>query len=213
MNNKTIFFIAFIMGATAGAVATWRYTKQKYERIAQEEIDSVKEVFSRRESDRKGELTVKTAAEGLKDSDKPSIGDVALVDVYSMHPHSAIAEYAAILQKTGYTDYAGTKNQEKKETLLEAPCVIRPEEFGDDEEYECISLTYFADKILADENDEIIEDAESVVGFESLSHFGEFEDDSVYVKNTAKKCYYEILLDERNYSDVRKHMPHPVEVR
>lgn len=58
----------------------------------------------------------------------------------------------------------------------------------------------------------MVEDVEDSVGFESLSHFGEYEDDSVYVKNDARKCYYEILLDERNYSDVIKHMPHPVEV-
>lgn len=38
-----------------------------------------------------------------------------------------------------------------------------PEQFGDDEEYEQISLTYYADGVLADENDEVIEDVEDAV--------------------------------------------------
>ena len=58
----------------------------------------------------------------------------------------------------------------------------------------------------------MIEDVESMIGFESLSHFGEYEDDSVFVRNDARKCDYEILQDQRLYSDVIKEMPHPMEV-
>lgn len=39
------------------------------------------------------------------------------------------------------------------------------------------------------------------IGFESLGHFGEYEDDSVFVRNDRLKTDYEILLDEENYSD------------
>lgn len=49
--------------------------------------------------------------------------------------------------------------------------MIPPEQFGDDEEYEQISLTYYADGVLADENDEVIEDVEDAVGIDSLNHF------------------------------------------
>ena len=43
--NKARGFVMFVLGAAVGSVATWQYTKKKYERIAQEEIDSVKEIF------------------------------------------------------------------------------------------------------------------------------------------------------------------------
>lgn len=92
------------------------------------------------------------------------------------------------------------------------PYVISPEEFGEGEEYEKISLTYYADQVLADENDELVEDVEGAVGFESLTHFGEYEDDSVFVRNDRLKCDYEILLDQRTYSDVVKTRPHQMEV-
>lgn len=93
------------------------------------------------------------------------------------------------------------------------PYVISPEEFGEFEEYEKISLTYYADQVLTDENNEEVDDVEEIVGEESLTHFGEYEDDSVFVRNDRLKCDYEILLDQRNYSDVTKTMPHRVEER
>ena len=92
------------------------------------------------------------------------------------------------------------------------PYVISPEEFGEFEDYERISLSYYADQILADEDDEKVEDVDNVVGLESLAHFGEYEDDSVFVRNDRLKCDYEILLDQRTYSDVIKQRPHQTEV-
>ena len=97
--------------------------------------------------------------------------------------------------------------------FVEKPYVISPEEFGEFEEYEKISLTYYADQVLTDENNEEVDDVEEIVGEESLTHFGEYEDDSVFVRNDRLKCDYEILLDQRNYSDVTKTMPHRVEER
>ena len=69
-------------------------------------------------------------------------------------------------------------------------------------------MLYYADQILAGEDDEKVEDVDNVVGLESLTHFGEFEDDSVFVRNDRLKCDYEILLDQRTYSDVIKQRPH-----
>ena len=98
----------------------------------------------------------------------------------------------------------------RKEEGVERPYVIKPEEFGEFEEYETISLTYYADQVLADDNNEPVEDVEETVGFASLGHFGEYEDDSVFVRNDRLKCDYEILLDSRNYADVRKAMPRKI---
>lgn len=178
MNKK--YFYAFLAGVAVGSFFTWRYAKKKYEILAQEEIDSVKEVFSRRKGN---------ASEHI---DKTLEYD----------------EYTATVQQCGYESYS----DRKEEDTDNKPYVIAPEEFGDFEEYEKISLSYYADQILADENDEIIVDVDEIVGFESLTHFGEYEDDSVFVRNDKLKCDYEILLDRRTYSDVLKLMPHPVEV-
>lgn len=199
MNNKMVFILSFIMGAAVGSVGTWYHVKEKYEKIAQEEIDSVKEVFSKREKDLKGEDVKKNVAENVKagEQEKPM----------------SIKEYASFLQKQGYTNYSDMNGDENKEaTKSVKPYVIPPEQFGEVEDYEQIELTYYADQILADENDEIVEDVEEAIGFESLSHFGEYEDDSVFVRNDERRCDYQILLDQGLYSDIAVHMPHQMEV-
>ena len=48
MSNKLISIGAFVVGAAIGSVVTWKIVKTKYEQFAQEQIDSVKEVFARR---------------------------------------------------------------------------------------------------------------------------------------------------------------------
>lgn len=188
------YFAILIAGSAIGSVITWRLAKKKYEKIAQEEIDSVKEAFARRESHSEAKGTVKKAggircaAEQAKE--KPDI-----------------REYAEMIRQAGYAlegsaDIMGDKH----------PYVITPEEFGEFDDYETISLTWYADEILAEDNGEIVDDVEDIVG-DALSHFGEYEDDSVFVRCDERKCDYEILLDRRYFSDVAGSGPRRVEVR
>ena len=63
-------------------------------------------------------------------------------------------------------------------------------------------------QVLVDDGGDKIEDVDDVVGMESLTNFGEFEDDSVFVRNDRLRCDYEILMDERTYSEAQKERPH-----
>lgn len=198
MSNRSLFSLGFIIGAASGATVAWYLLKDKYETLAQEEIDSVKEVFARREQEMKDETVKRNVAEGIKDSDRTK---------------PDLKEYAEQLKKNGYTRYSDlSADDEGVSDKQTKPYVIPPEQFGDDENYDQISLTYYAGGVLADENDEVIDDVEETVGIESLNHFGEYEDDSVFVRNDTRKCDYEILLDQRTYSEVAEEMPHRMEV-
>lgn len=108
-----------------------------------------------------------------------------------------ISNYEEKVDALGYTG-----KEKEVEEAMDKPYIIKPEEFGEFSDYETISLTYYADGMLADEDDELIEDVEDIVGFDSLSHFGEYEEDSVFVRNDRLKCDYEILLDHRKYTEV-----------
>lgn len=74
------------------------------------------------------------------------------------------------------------------------------------EGYTQISLTYFDDGILSDENGVIIDEPEDIVG-DALNHFGEYEEDSVFVRSDPKRCDYEILRDLRSYAEFRSTLP------
>ena len=79
--------------------------------------------------------------------------------------------------------------------------VIPPESFGE-VGYEEVSLTYYADGTLAYDDDSIVRNVDKVVGVGSLNTFGEYEDDSVFVRDDEHKIDYEILRDTRSYATV-----------
>lgn len=190
--NKVVIFIA---GAAVGSVVTWKFVKTKYEQIAQEEIDSVKEIFTQRyasdeelDEEVDGQLEISSSSETVD-----------------------IRELAGEIQKRKYTSYSAPDKE--VETLFDddgyvSPYVIAPEDFDELEEYETRSLTHYADGVLADDRGNIIEDVEGAVGKDYASHFGEYEDDSVFIRNDNLKIDYEILAHPGNYSDVVNQTPH-----
>lgn len=208
--KKGLYFMMFIAGAAVSSAVTWYCVKKKYEKIAQEEIDSVKVVFAQKEG--------VSQVEESKAEEKMAAGVRQTAKQAKEKPD--IIKYASFIQK-----YSGNINKEKvmnddisnqegeEEDIMKdkEPYVIAPEEFGEFEDYEKISLTYYADGVLADDGDEIVDDVEETVG-DALWHFGEYEDDSVFVRCDEQKCDYEILLDQRNFSDVISSNPRRVEV-
>ena len=191
MNIKLAF--AFIAGAAIGSAVTWKIVKTKYERIANDEIASVKEVFSRRAKD------TETVAENDKTTDEVS------TEIEEKPTIQEIKEYVDIVKNTGYNNDA----QKGGETTTSGgdPYTITPEEVGTMNGYDLIDLTYYADGVLEDENYEIVVDVAETIGLESLNSFGEYDDDVVFVRNDKRKTDYEIVRDPRKYSDVAHDSP------
>ena len=206
MSKATTFF-AFVAGAAIGVGATWGYFKTKYERIAQEEIDSVKETFSKRA---KPEETPKESEDDNRSKARRA------------REKADIMEYAARLAKEGYTNYGTAvedgldqrKNDQGEEArdLAEPPYVITPEQYGDQVGYDAISLTYYADGVLADDDDVAMEedDIDNAVGADFYTHFGENKDDEdvIHIRNDRLKCDYEICRDYREYAEVLEKAPY-----
>ncbi|MCC2832073.1 hypothetical protein [[Clostridium] innocuum] len=181
--------LIFILGGLFGSASTWNYVKKKYEKIAQDEIDSVKKTFS--------DMVKKPDDnEDIKSKEKASEKDKTI--------------YNDILDNVNYSSYSEPeKNKEVKP--VDGPYVIPPEDFGEYNDYEALSWTYYADKYLADEDDDLVDDIEGTVGYDSLNHFGEYEDDTVFVRNEDLKTDYEIMLDERKYADIYDSVDHQQE--
>ncbi len=184
LNNVFIF----ALGATVGSLVTWKFVKTKYEQIANEDIADVKEYYAAKYGEESKE-NAKSEEDEAEDEEDEEFDD-----------------YEAELKTNGYTSAAteGVKAVSKK------PYVIAPDEFGDCD-YDMETLYYYADGVLTDDQGNRIEDVDNVVGKSSLNHFGEYEDDSVHVRNERYKTDYEILRDEEKYSDVINRNPHPTE--
>lgn len=182
--------LMFLAGMAVGSIGVWCYLKGKYEKLAEEEIKSVKAVYAARES----AIVRIEEAEAPKENPIPEKPDIMY--------------YARRLQKEGYTEYAKTVTEKLKGPLPAStdPHVISPDEFGEMDGYAQVSLTYFADGVVADEDDEPLDNIEGILG-DALDHFGEYEEDSVFVRNDARRCDYEILIDNRKFEDARKNRP------
>ena len=95
-------------------------------------------------------------------------------------------------------DYSG-KEEEKN---VDEPYMITAEDFAELDDYNTVSLYYYADGVLADEDDNIIDDIEDTVGEAALGRmFDDVHIDSLYVRNDVRKTDYEILRDLDNFSD------------
>lgn len=197
MKDTLSKFVIFAAGAAIGSAVTWKFLKDRYERLVQEDSASLREYYSKRDPEK---IRVDQDEENEVDNTETKVSPVP-------DPTHNVREYAAMLAEEGYTDYANIEKQQKGVDDMTKPYVIAPEEFGECD-YETESLTYYSDGTLADEADEPIEDVDGLVGRESLTHFGEYEADSVFVRNDKLQTDYEILLDTRKYSDVVNRNPH-----
>lgn len=187
MKQKLLYLVMFAAGATIGSAVSWQLAKNKYKQIADEEIQSVKDAFSKKENDVNTKLS--TANEMLKKNMVNNNVNSTSKDAYK-----------DILTTNKYL-YSENTNA-KKEVPETGPYVISPDEFGELDDYETISLTYYSDKVLADDMDQVIDDYLVCVGNDFMNHFGEYEDDSVFIRNDVRKCDYEILYDLRPYSEL-----------
>ena len=92
-------------------------------------------------------------------------------------------------------------DEEKPNRIKSAPYVISPDECGEEIGYAISELTYFInDDILVDDFGEIVEYPDELVGCDFMKHFGEYEEDSVFVRNETLMCDFEILKDIGTYS-------------
>lgn len=190
MNNALKNLFIFAVGAAAGAVATWKLLNDKYEKLYHEEVEAYKE-YHKEKSDK--------ATTEPKPEPEPELKKEEHIHKVDQDP--IMNKLRDTIERAGYTDYSTTKVKNESEEKDMRPYVIRPEELGDQIGYDVIELTYYADGVVAEEDD-VMDDVDEVIGIDSLGHFGQFEEDAVCVRNDRLKCDYQILLDEREYSDV-----------
>ena len=188
--------LCFVAGAAIGSVVTWKLIEKKYKDLADEEIESVIETFKNRKPRiTKDEVkeTVEKVINKWKDP-KETVADIVTAERYSIENEEEIDED----DESNYT-----VNIDNDDTVI-TPYVITPEEFGEYNEYGTKTLTYYADNVLTDEIDNPITSEEMItmIGPDALDHFGEYEDDSVYIRDEMNEMDYEILKSEKKFSEI-----------
>lgn len=201
--NKVIIFAA---GAVIGSLMAWKLTKTKYEKIMIEEEQSLREYYNKKVK------VIEDTATDLHDSyqrredalrkkleEKTEKEPEIVQDMDEFHDKE-FDKYAEILKDHKYSHEepcfdVGTNDK---------PYVVSPDEFGDADDYDIITLNYYADGVVADDWNDPIEDIGATIGEDFASHYGEYEEDVVYVRNDRLKVEYEILRSNLRYEDMAK---------
>ena len=193
MKGLLIFAAGLAVGAVAGAVIV----KNKVLADAKAEVEEVRKYY--RES--RGVVEEVEEKEEVKEVEKKEyeLKDIQVKD----EPKTGLTNYSQITKMYMSKD-------EFQSPMYDDPFVIDPSEFGENPEYDTETLTYFADGVLVDDVDDVIEEPDIVVGLENLKVFEEFGATTVYVRNDIYKTDYEIIRDDWNYSDLKEPVESPV---
>lgn len=206
---KTIIFsiVSLSVGFGVGYLVGHKTTKSKYCKMADKEVESVKESLKSYYEEKLEKTPKNGHIEPIVDNSKKL--ERAKVNVPVINQDSI--DYDKLKNdKENYLKYTKPYREANKITKeetsedisnVEKPYVLSPDEFADSEN-DVQTLTFYSDGILADDEYNIIKDINGYVGNEALNTFGEYESDVVYVRNNKYKIDYEILLDDRKFYDV-----------
>lgn len=185
----------FAAGALAGAAVAARVIRDKYQQEAEEEIAEMRDYY------RELRKNAKTP-----DEDKMLEEDENSKEEKEEKEEDSKNEYDEIVKNyTNYTQYNDTetkenKKEEKEERTNYEPFIIDVEEFGEDPTYDTATLTYYKDKVLTNDLDDVID--YSVAGEENLKIFDEHPDcKAIYVRDDIYMVDYEILRDPYQYDE------------
>ena len=177
--------LIFAAGALAGAFAGARIAKKHYEELAQEEIEEVRAYYKNKEKEETNAI------------EEPEKIEEKSIEVEEKK------EYDTIIKHGNYMTMEEDKENEDDELYSsdDEPYIIDPSEFGNYGHYATQTCTYFADGVLVDDVDEVIEDPETLVGNYHVDIFRDFDATSVYVRNDWMKMDFEIIRDDWFWSD------------
>ncbi len=180
--------IMLTIGAGLGFLTAYKLLKTKYDKLINEEIESVKKSFY-------------IPHEPKGDSDcGNSIEETSKNLVEEEKTLKEKEELRDILDHSGYCNSSDIRFNERR-TKMNEPYIISPDEFGD-HDYATITLWYYTDDVVTNDSGQVISNVENLIGTEFSDHFGDFEEDpdTVYVRNDDHEIDYQVLMEYRAYS-------------
>lgn len=214
-------FIIFLAGVATGAAASWKILKDSYEEQYRVDIESIKESYKKKyENDVSKEttVTVKTTEPNIH-----KLHDDAMKKCSREDRKENRTEYSSIAKdyntKTEKIDYSSVKplNNDLEDMIEEdlardeieesKPYVIPPNEFGNSDMYDIQELHYYEPDaenprgVLTDGWDPLTdEELTAAVGNDYYTHFGEYEDSRVIIRNDERRMEYEIVKEYETYN-------------
>ena len=222
MNKILINILAFAAGAGAGFLITKKILEERYETRAQEEYDAMKEFFEVKmeslkpiKAEELGDIVNQSLGiepektEEPKKTEKPPrkayhlIGagkaDAVPLDELVEDPEDEEEDDGELRDAAGKTE--GEMDLTKVDRLK--PYIINDHEFTEEfDHHDKVSLYFYrADGVLAEENEEMIDDPDATIGREAMDQLDE-GCDTLWVRNEPIAIDYEIVAVNKSYAEM-----------
>lgn len=187
MNDKAMMFVfGIIVGATAFYIGEKIYEKTK--KSPDEEPEEVEEEFR----------------VSVSDGDNEYENTIAKVEKEFHIDEDNRINYTKYFSNNGVISdkFISDCDNKDENTIAEGVYGISPDEFGEIDGYDTRTLTYYADGVLTDSDNSIIEDPSELVGDNWKDEFNKFEVDAAYIRNDYIGEDFEILKDLNKYHDL-----------
>lgn len=219
MKNSTRRFIKnvslFLGGVALGALGAWALSKRNYETEIDGYLDKINDLSRDGNSDdREPQAVLETKEE---------------TTVMREHDEKVLVlprdRYKKVVRSLGYdkgdrpdrlADYEHPRDDEQDEdyeyeqkkyepSSNEKPYIISIDEYTEENtHYDKLTLYFYEDdEVLTEDNEEMIEDVEAIVGNYALNCFGENSGDPevVYVRNDRLQIDYEVIRLSKSYKE------------
>lgn len=223
------FTLGAALGAALGSICTAIFMKNKYEKELRKELDdfksqyadevkkysdTVERIASKEKHDLENREIANTSYESFDTADHES--DISIESSEDLDAPSDAKEFKDISYKPRkvdeYKDYSKTERSSNIRNEInkaidgsnsDGPYIITPDQLGEKDNYDIITLYYYSDNVLATETGNIVDDINWTIGEDALEYIGKYEDGAITVRNDRLKCDYEIFEDLRTYSDIK----------
>lgn len=206
MNGKVV--LSFVLGVAAGAAGMYFGMKQACEVYINKEIEQFKADYEAAHESKPDEKS-----EDLKDMEKNLEKDAEkALKKYSTATEKSISsvdtgkeEADAMVEKINYArirtpdiDKINEIDVEKRVDAAVGPVTITPSEYMEDDGLKRVVWNYLPKEnaVYSENGDEEIVDGIKLLGEENLDSFGEFEVDTLYVKNAREGIKIDCILYE-----------------
>ena len=211
MNGKVV--LSFVLGAVGGAVGMYFGMKQACETYINKEIDQFKADYEaaheskceeKSKNDKASDEDLEEKAEkALKKYSKATEKSISSVDSGKKEADSKIKKVNYTKISTPDIEKIDEIDVEKRVDSAVGPVTITPSEYMEDDGLKRVVWNYLPKEhaVYSENGDEEIVDGIALLGEENLDSFGEFEVDTLYVKNAREGIKIDCILYEDDTYD------------
>lgn len=172
--------LIFVAGAVIGSVVTARLVKEKYEKIAEDEIADMRDYYNEKIKKKISDKSEEKSSTEATDEEKEEYDKI-------------ITDYnKAFVSSEETKQVVESVEEDEEDDEEESIYIINPQEFGMPDDYETAFLNYYTDGYVTDEFDDVIEDPERLIGKEALGNIGKFTEGLIHVRNESEMTDFEI---------------------